>query len=354
MNTSHDAIVINQTNFKKIAKKIKKHLAEQNLQIPLTAVNEVFAKSLGYRNYDALHSTLNTTAISAEKENLISENNNVSQLEALYKYFLIYIKQYSTLRIILPAKYEHNSAAEESITYMLKRNADKNLLLDDSLFINMLDKLFLFINYYVKNHNIDFKDFFTTRYMVPLEIAISDYRKDDESHYYSMSRVLDDKKNPFYNSEEINHFLAIPHIRYLFSFLSITIHTLSEDIEKTLFSNDFLILFVSKYYGLRQSVGLDNIRQHVYYEASFFAKESNPNGEPGRPSSAPRSQKEQILDIVQDPFKDINTILASENFFLYLIKYDQENKTKLAYQLFQDILKFNALFTINNTLLHML
>lgn len=351
MNNSHDAIVINQTNFKKISKKIKKNLEELNLQIPLTAVNEVFAKSLGYRNYDALHSMLNTTALSEEKDNLIYENNNISQLEALYKYFLIYIKQYSTLRIILPGKYQHNSNAEESITYMLQKNSNKNLLLDDSLFINMLDKLFLFINDYVKNHNIDFKDFFTTRYMFPLEIAITNYLKDDESQYYSIPRVLDDKQTPFYNSEEINHFLAIPHIRDLFIFLSITIHTLSEDIEKTLFSNYFLILFVSKYYNLRESAGLDNVRQHVYYEASFFAKESNPNG---KPKSAHRSQKEQILDIVQDPFKDINTILHSENFFLYLIKYDQENQTKLSYQLFEDILKFNALFTINNTLLHML
>lgn len=409
MNNYHDAIVINQTNFKKIAKKLKKQLSEQDVNLNLTAINEVFAKSLGYRNYDALHSALSEEiSISPTDKNSVNiqvtlENNHLmnklipvsqqqsipkivvdtkssdSEIQDLYKSFLLLLKQHCTLNI-LSRRMNETFSQEQACTHMLQRNMEQYLMLDD-FFINTVDALFAFIDKYTTEHNIAFKDFFKEPYIYALGIALADYNT-NKDYYLQIPRIYFDKekKNLIFNIELIEEFLAIPNIKAFFDFIEFSLCRAFPHLHETLFSNDFLSKFVSNYYGMLCSdtqkiipFKLQSIKNHIYYSASFFAtkeKEAALENKDQRISGIsqkirsgiggavvshyPDSQEKEIYNIFNENGYSSPYSSQQKNFFLLLCEQDNAMGTRLAYQLFKDIMKFNSLLSINNTLLNMI
>jgi len=406
MNNSHDAIVINQTNFKKISKKIKKNLEELNLQIPLTAVNEVFAKSLGYRNYDALHSAFLEEIAPANKNSVniqvtlgnnhllnklvpVSEQQSITQpvletvssdseIQELYKSFLILLKQHCTLNI-LSRRMNDTFSQEQAVTHMLQKDMGEYLMLDD-FFIDTVDSLFSFINKYIIEHNISFKEFFEAPYIYALGIALYEY-KNNTNYYFDIPRIYFDKekKNLIFSIEQIEEFLAISNIKVFFNFIQFSLCTAFPHLNETLFSNEFLNRFVSNYYGIMCSktqkiipFKLESIKNHIYYSASFFAAKEKEatlkNNEISRGFS-PKirqgiggvavshysdSQESQIYTLFNENGYSSTSFSKQKNFFLLVCEHDKQMGTRLSYQLFNDVMKFNSLLSINNTLLNMI
>lgn len=408
MNNSHDAIVINSTNFKKIAKKLKKQLSEQEINLNLTAVNEVFAKSLGYRNYDALHSALSEEiSISPTDKNsgniqvtpgnnhllnklipvpqqqsipkvVVDTKSSDSEIQDLYKSFLILLKQHCTLNI-LSRRMNDTFSREQEGTHILQRNMEQYLMLDD-FFINTVDALFAFIDKYTTEHNIPFKDFFKEPYIYALSIALAEYNT-NKDYYLEIPRIYFDKekKNLIFNIELTEEFLAIPNIKAFFDFIEFSLCRAFPHLHETLFSNDFLSKFVSNYYGIMCSntqkiipFKLESIKNHIYYSASFFAtkekyatlenkgqriSEISQKIRPGIGgavvSNCPDSQEQQIYNFFNENGYS-SPSSQQKNFFLLLCERDNAMGTRLSYQLFKDIMQFNSLLSINNTLLNMI
>lgn len=338
-----NTVIVTDANFKKIVKKMKKQFDEKNIELNLTAINELFAKSLGYRNYDSLQSFFN-------KENILSVNHNDTLIE-LFKKTIMYLKN---LTLLFKSDRERSSSIAiydnffETLSF--KIDIYQEGIFSDSHTNEFLDSMFVFLAKYLKDNNLTFTDYVNeSRHHINFE---NQYQFHD----------IDQLNHSSFPEQNIKH--EVVYFEIYHSFFSHVFKYIQKNFANTLFNYDF----IKKFIILNNKIANDtlyeitdyNPKNHIFYSLSLY-KENESHSFSGSSQYGHKliTHLEKAFDYqVYTPLEmyltDYQQQKEFNNFYHYLIAKEENSGNKLQYDLLLDIVKFMCNSTINTEIMNKL